>query len=331
MRYIWALIFVLSLVLVCIPSTVSADSVVNSDGYVYSDGFYVKDGVTYTRTDNWQWVPPCYVCYKYQAGYWKFLGYTYTPVQLPTAKDPEWRTKLLGIAAARDKAEARLRTAAIEQQHFLEAVNALGFQGNFRLEAYGRNPVGPTGYGNLQLSNAGVNGNTIYGYTYASVADAYGNTDLNALYQQSSRLTQNAQTLAGQANSEFSQLVSQAGSNAARVAEILAKGQAGRLVIDGINSPGVRVKTKGSGTVTVPTEANKEFLKLSGPATCVACHSGNKLEGGFDVSKITTMTADEIVGKVLPRLVSADEKKRMPKGLPALTAEQIRQFMGGSN
>lgn len=338
MKWFALLLVGLVTLLVCIPSAPAAE-VVNSEGYVFSEGYFVKNGVTYTRVDNWLWVAPCYMCGRYQAGYWEFKGYTYTPVSLPVASDPEWRTKLLGIAAARDKAEGRLRQFAQDQNHFLEAVNALGLSGNFRYEAYGRNPVYPTAHGNLQLSHAGVNGNTIYGYSYSKVADAYGQTDLNQLYQQSSRLTLNAQTLAGTANSEFAGLVQQAGGNAARIAEIFAKGEAGRKVIDGINSPGSRVETKINGTavspnvVGPPTEDQAQglsFLRLSGPATCVACHSGNKLEGGFDIAKLPGMSATDIVNKVLPRLVSSDDKLRMPRGLPALTGEQIRQFLGGN-
>jgi len=343
MRWFLLVFVVLIAILVSIPSAQSAE-VVNSDGYVHADGFYVKNGVTHTRDivwyKKWVWVNACYKGGCYVNGYWTYTWeyyYEYTPVKLPAASDPEWRIKLLAIAAARDKAEGKLRYYAQEQNHFLEAVNALGLHGNFRYEAYGRNPVAPTGYGNLQLSHAGINGNTIYGYSYSQVADAYGHTDLNALYQQSGFLTKNAQQLAGQANSEFNALIQQAGGNAARIAEILAKGKVGRDVIESIKgSPETRVETKVNGTVTVPNTVNassdvvQSFLKLSGPATCVACHSGNKLEGGFDVSRIPTMEPQEIIEKVLPRLVDKNEKNRMPKGLPALTGEQVRQFIGGN-
>lgn len=344
-KLFWVIGFCLISLLIFIPNIAVADGVVNSDGYVHTDGFYVKNGISYTRDivwyKDWSWVNACYVGNCYKAGYWTYVWkyyYEYTPVKLPSASDPEWRTKLLAIAAARDVAEGKLRYAAQEQTSFLEAVNALGFQGNFRMEAYGRNPMAPTNYGNLQLSSAGVNGNTVYGYSYTHAVDAYGQTDLNSLYQQSSRLTQNAQSLAGQANTEFSELVKQAGGNAARIAEILAKGEAGRKIIDGIKgSPETKTTTTITGTTSIPGSSqqgvvqasNISFLKLSGPATCVSCHSGKKLEGGFDISKVPSMSADEIVKKVLPRLVSSDDKFRMPQGLPALTAEQVRQFMGG--
>ncbi len=340
MKWFVSLFFVCLVALLIVLPSANAAEVVNSDGYVHADGFYVKNGITHTRDivwyKDWVWVNACYKGGCYVQGYWTYSWkwyYEYTAVALPTAADPEWRTKLLSIAAARDKAESKLRVSAQDQTHFLEAVNALGLQGNFRYEAYGRNPISPTGYGNLQLSSAGVNGNTVYGYSYAQVADAYGQTDLNALYQQSSRLTQNAQTLAGTANSEFSALVQQAGGNAARIAEIFAKGEAGRKIIDGINSPGTRVETKITGTGFGPAAAEADiratsFLTLSGPATCVACHSGTKIEGKFDVTKIPSMSAAEIVERVLPKLVSDDPKVRMPKGLPALTGDQIRQFMG---
>jgi hypothetical protein len=167
----------------------------------------------------------------------------YVPVSYPQAETPSygkgWQDKLLSIAANRDKLEGNLRTAALDHQAYVGAVSALGLTGNFRLANYGASPTYPS-YGAPHVPYAAPyatapQGNTLYGYNYSTVRDLYSDTNLSTLYQQAARLTQNAQTLAGQGHTDFSDLVAKEGGNRARVAEILAKGQSAVAALQAAN------------------------------------------------------------------------------------------------
>jgi hypothetical protein len=54
------------------------------------------------------------------------------------------------------------------------------------------------------------------------------------------------------------------------------------------------------------------------------------VEGKFDVTKVPQMSAEEIVKVVIPQLVSRNGKApSMPKDGQPLTAQEVRQFLGG--
>src|SRR5579862_1463069 len=105
-----------------------------SSYYLATDGYYYAPGSTqaYTRTSSWQ--PAYYYNGCYHQGYYT---YSYTPYYAPapsvtvklSPSDPNWRTELLKVAAARDEAKA-----------YQDALNALGIQQPTGL-------VSHTGYG----------------------------------------------------------------------------------------------------------------------------------------------------------------------------------------
>lgn len=218
------------------------------DGYVFKGGAFYKGDVPYARDyiEYTKQVP--YTYYSYGVPYTGYQNkayyrWNYYPITLPapasTAYAPGWQNRLLDIAANRDKLEGNLRTAALDHQAYVGAVSALGLTGNFRLADYGRSPLYPSYSAPHQPYAApyaaAPQGNTLYGYNYSTVRDLYSDTNLSTLYQQAARLTQNAQTLAGQGHTDFSDLVAKEGGNRARVAEILAKGQAAVQALQAAN------------------------------------------------------------------------------------------------
>lgn len=271
----------------------------------------------------------------------------------PVDYTPGWQKKLLDIAAQRDKTESKLRLQAMDYNAFQQSLKALGLEGNFRWNGYGQAINYGTGFahsygqGSVNLGSYGGNGNTLYGYSYSTIKDVYGDTNLNTLYQQAARLTQNAQTLAGQATTDFTDLVGKEGENRARVAEILAQAQAASQALQAAK-PQARERTEtrvfsfrteadGNGGVkVVPIEGGGEqpiaqprdaavFQTLI-KTKCASCHSGDKKEGGFDIATYGGLDALKKT-KVWNRLLTPDQDKRMPKGQPALTADEIRLFV----
>lgn len=317
---------------------------INEDGFSEKDGFWWKDGLPYTRTRVS--TPGGYYRdhygYLYQGA--PSYSWSYTRVALitktverradykaPPAYGPEWQVEMLKYARARDDYAA-----------YLSALKALGADGS-RYEFQQSQT--------LNLGPYGASGASQYGYSYHQVQAAYGDLNLNALYQQQGRLTQGAQSLAAQAHTEHSQLVQQAGDNQARIAEIVAKAQALRIVADGLNpQPRVITETRirgsgfgppGTGKPMVPPKEDDEvpaeqvarWLNDVGVPRCGACHSGTTVKANFDILKYPSM---DVMRKraVVERLVTEDAEKRMPrKGTAESNAvgeripdEEIRSF-----
>lgn len=260
------------------------------DGYVYcaSDGYWYRGGYPYTRSPYTYWERGCqYTWYKYQ------------PV---VANYSNYRTIFAQISAQRSRDEGRIRISANEHNQFIQAAKEL----NIAIPWGALTPSLAPGYGYghynpvaaAQLGHYGASGNSLYGYSYSSVADVYGNTDANLLYQQAAALAKNSQDLGGQATSNFSSLVEQAGNNRARVAEILAKGQTASVALQASNaqsSASVKVQVQGTGTQT-GTQLPQQVSGLDiMRAKCAACHTTSIAhEKGGDFA----LFADD--GKVLP-------------------------------
>lgn len=311
------------------------------DGYAtyQGDSYYWRGNDAYTRSlvtqpgyyqNGYYYAPQSYYQYSYH--------HTYKEAALPKYTDPDWRSKLLDLAAARDKAEAKIRQNAFEQQYFREAVEALGLQGNFRWNGYGQAPpYADSGYGQSTYSG----GSTVYGYSVSKITDLYGDASLSVLYQQASRLAENAQRMGAQATTEFQGLVTQEGTNRARVAEILARGQAAQEALRAAEGSSARIVEKSSSVKVVPkgqvpfmppvTDAMPPEWAPHAQEQCGSCHMGAEKKGGFDLSDFPTMSAEQRLS-VVARLITSDPAKMMPRstdGGPGhrLTAEQLRLWI----
>lgn len=320
----------------------------SANEYTYRDGYYWCGTQAYTR----YWVSPSYYysCgrwIQYAEGYW---AYTPISVAVSTTITPADGysgavSKLLDVAKQRDKYELQNRKLAVEHSAILQMVDALGLKGNFAISGYGQSLLYP-GYGypftqtTANLGTYGANADSLYGYSYSQIQQAYGSTDMNTLYQQAARNTQSAQSLGAQANTEFSGLVSQAGDNQARVAEILAKAQAAKIALDAANpqsSKTTQTQVSVTGTSAAPNTVSSAgddsalFLKNVAVPLCASCHSGGTVKGGFDVTQYPSLPLDKKV-IVWGRLFDHDPARRMPKGKDLgpgapLTGEQLRQFV----
>jgi hypothetical protein len=255
----------------------------------------------------------------------------------------DWKTTLLKVASKRDEFIA-----------YQNALRELGLPqpqqppGNFQPPP-GVQGATPGGYGvnkNANLGTYGANASTLYGYTYSSVKDLYGDANLNTLFAQAERLATNAQALGGQATQQFQQTVQQEGGNRARVAEALARGQAAATALraaQGSETHQSQTTTRyGTGIdqqappepqsqrqgATAPSgQMDPAWIKLA-TEKCLDCHGEKKMESKFDVRKYGTMSLAERAKRVWPRInPEAADDKRMPKDHPPLTPEEYRLFI----
>lgn len=360
MRYFFAALVVLTaLLLIAIPSTRKRVEA----GYYGSYGSYFHYYPTGYPT------LPTYTYYNYQptygyntpfydgnyhyhnAGYykgtyypagnyaWRNGGWVAQPSYNQTP--PNWKSQLLELAKARE-----------EYKEFNDALKSMGLTGT--TSGFSQPNFSNYTNANANLGTYGANGSTIYGYSYSTVKDLYGSTDLNTLFQQAQRLAQNAQTLGSQATQDFQTAVSQEGNNRSRVAEILAKGQAASQALQSAQGNGITTTStttqfkidngkqiQSTTNQTVPRQQQTqaasatqqgqaritpEFAQLA-TIKCLKCHGAdkNKIEGKFDVRNYPDMSVSD-KEKVWQRLMTKDEGQLMPKGGPPLTAEEKRVF-----
>lgn len=326
------------------------------DGYTFNNGYWYQGKTPYYSYAHtaYNYVPTyAYNSYGGYSTYYSPQAYTYytyeqAPYEQPKAAAPTapagWKTELLNLAGKRDDYLA-----------YLNALKALGLpqplQSPYPAQQQAPAPGYAPAYNNVPYA---MNANTLYGYSYSTVKDVYGDTNLNTLYQQAARLTQNAQSLAGQAQGDFSSLVQQEGGNRSRVAEILAKAQAAAAALKAAEAaPGVHVESRASATVsgasgTTTTEGSPIEVQpgaapqqqYSQPQAqqapqaqqygqpqarafadllqnrCASCHSGKDPAGKLTLTPETygQMSLSDKARVVWPRLTHPDPHKRMPRG-----------------
>jgi hypothetical protein len=362
MKHFLAMFLVL---FVWLPTSSGGGAVItSSDGSGYAlkaDGLYYDgSGAAYTRETVW-WQKPsvtyygCRACTTYS---WQSY-YTFTPVPVPvlvTSADPEWRTRLLEIAATRDKYEARLRASSNEHNQFLESVRELGFSGNFAIQNYGAAPslanpyrfVGNYQLANLQTGNFGAQGNTLYGYYgYNYIADFYGKTDDTILLQQAAALAKDGQGYAAQGVQGAYGLIDRAGARRAQVAEVIARGQTASQVYHATQPTGsahVEVKESVTGPAPLPRFMPPADMPQPNPnafsavrkaavQACIQCHGEDpKTNHGYSVVRHWSLQpeAQDYVASLLTK--DPSDPKFMPRrqdGSPGnqLPTQLIMEFL----
>ena len=291
-----------------------------SDYVLASDGYYWLDSVAYTRT---------YVNgHSYYSGgrcYWSPGYYSYSKVVInkPATNPNDWRQEI--AKAARER---------LEHQNFLESLKFAGLDAPRTAVNYG---VG--GYGSLQIGNYGVSGNTIYGtqQSLISLSDVYNSGDLATFYQQASRLAENAQSLAGQANLSFSDRLAQYQAGQAKVAEIVALGQllqSMRTQSATKTEAKLEFKFNKDGKLEVLPEPKVEdgdvFKKWNTSAQrCSNCHFGvrENIKGGFDISTFPRMTRDQQMAVIGRLMLPKSDPKHMPKDGTPLSAAELKFWL----
>jgi hypothetical protein len=326
------------------------------DGYTLgADGFYYNAGVAYVRTrvevpgslywNGYAWYRnPSTYTYKYTVAPVKVVNNNTIIKQLttPPAYTPDWRQKLLDVAKAREDYLA-----------FLQALDLMGFKGQmfapYALASQGGylNPLNPMmSRSYYEQSAFGTQGQTAYGYSVNSLKDAYGTLDLNVAFQQAYMLTKGAQDYTAQAHSGYNGLVGAAGHNAARLAEILARGKVAAEILRStapqpsshssysaggvtvapaiVPTPSVAIGAAGSPALASADAANlgraKLFLQEVGVPKCLSCHGGKDasgnpvIKGGFNILSFPTMTRAQQAA-VIERVFTTDKDKVMPRAI----------------
>ena len=254
--------------------------------YVLVNGHYAKDGVLYDRIDKSYW--------GYYYGKWYYYEkYEYVPV------------KLNFDAYDFDKQLLKAKEVQLRYRYNLELFEKSGLAEPYR-PFFGSVPS-PVGY-------YGYAGNTQYGYSYQSVTDVYGQSDINAGMQQSAALARASLDLGDSTNARFNENLKTltTGMNAAM--EIREKAAALAALAAAIRpEPRSSNVTKIDGLVVPPDVAvnGEAALRKDTLTACVECHNQRDPKPAFDLSKYDTLSVEQRM-EVLNRVTSKDVTRQMP-------------------
>jgi hypothetical protein len=265
-------------------------------------------------------------CYSRPAYY--APSYVAAPVYV--APKVGWRSAMTTILSQRE-----------ENRAFDNAMYAL--TGTAQPVLNGAQGYNSTGYGQMHTQYA-PQGQTVYGQQAS-----FASLNVGALYDKSERLTAQAQQLAGQANTDFAELVNVAASGNARAAEIIARGQAAAAAIAataaGQPQPLSRTfsfqitQTADGQTTVVPQDGvGQQPVVGPGPTTgddqplsrqeiaynqvlsqrCVSCHGESSPKGDLDLGKsLEALQAEpaalnDLWSNIVEHVTNPDPNKRMP-------------------
>lgn len=226
-----------------------------------------------------------------------------------TTGTENWRSRLLDIAANRDRYESASKASALEHNEFLESVKALGLEGNFRWMGYGYAPTYATGAGGYGGSLLGYGTSAAYGGAYGG---AYGNgyqtltgntawgvsqtpfatatlstANLDSALNQAGRLVTQAQQLAGQGFNGYSTLVTNVGSAQLDALKTIAQGYAAASALQASRPSDTTVPqtstfsfgAQATGTPTATTAVVSQGTTVASPATATATATASATPG----------------------------------------------------
>lgn len=292
--------------------------------YTYRDGYWWAGDYAYTRTKEYYWN-----CGR-QYYRWKYsrLPNPYSRSgQYPPKVDasvlkydsPGSINKLIELAAQRDKYILSERRAAVEQQYFLKAVDALGLGGNFNVQGYGQAvgyglPIGGVGnvgtLSSLATQTPAYGGNSLYGYSYSKLTDAYNQADRGVMLNQFDNTTNRAYDLAGKATDSLKDLYQSEQATQARVAEVIAERDKALAAFEGaakVLQAGKtehvrteeRVEHYGQAPTSIPNAAAPATFRKTSLATteqkCASCHSGESPAKGLTLDGSERISFDEVL------------------------------------
>ena len=285
--------FAAKIILLFIVALLTVQTVHASEPYSFRDGYYFDlAGAKYTRAKAWVWVDGYYYwkgcCRYYQDGYWQSNGYTYTQVAAAISyKTPNWRDRLLEIAAAREESDA-----------FLTAVQAMGLTRSVQV------PYAP---GNVAYAQQSI----------IQSADYYGLLDVNLTIQQQAAMVRDATALVDRGIGGYVNISNAAMERERAIAEIRAKGQAAALVLQAAAAaPSASFRTQESKTVPALPQPLAQAINLkrqAAIASCIQCHGAKDPQGGYRVELHWTLPPDKQLEVVRRLTLHEDEPKFMPR------------------
>lgn len=246
-------------------------------------------------------------------------------IQQISPNDPGWKTELLRVLNAEKNRAAEATKQAEENAAYLQALSALGY---------------PTAYqsaSNVAQSSA-YGGNSIYGYTYSTVADYWNAADRNVLANQAYNSTQRAIDLAERWGDNQRDLYANEIEAQTRAVEALSGRELAEAVLQGAAKVAEASKQSRSTITTTqqtignppPAPQSPQANIAAVTATCAKCHSGETPKQGLTLDGTAPIDSDQLVasiraitsGKMPPPdsgvVLSAEEQDIVSAGLTKL-------------
>lgn len=315
--FLWSLVAVVAL-LGLVPAAEAGSYVLGADGYYWKDGVAYKDhGYWYQESYTAYTYSSC-GCYKYPYTAWRWKWYyDYRPVQLDARKVD--RRDVIALAAQRDKAVLGIAADQSYVAGTVSLIRELGLSQNFRLPNYGDGVFVGRRYAGAEVYGKPLDQRVVE-FSQTESVDAFNTIDLNLPFQQQGQALKQLGELLGISDANFSARLGQGIAGAREIAVVKENGRIAVELLKASQPSAVKVETRVFGTVKGGNGPAAE--PIPGPAiasrptfasvakTCVQCHSGAQLNGGFDITTYHPSTASLDLRAKVERYVTA------PQGCP---------------
>ncbi len=216
-------------------------------------------------------------------------------IQSISPNDPGWKTELLRVLNAEKKRVAEATKQAEENAAYLQALNALG------VPAYSS--------ASTVAQSSAYGGNSIYGYSYSTVADYWNPADRNVLANQAYNTTQRAIDLADKWGQNQRDLYANEIEAQTRAVEAISGRDLATAVLEG--AARVAEASKQSRTTVQTTKQvigdpppapqpstsqNPSLANVSG--RCGKCHSGETPKHGLILDGSSPLSIAQMVASV---------------------------------
>jgi hypothetical protein len=294
---------------------------VTARGFRFHNNLWWQNGQSFTRRKVYFTAYRPYGCCGQTQAYTDY-NVVYTPYVAPYAAPtvtvnvpaytPDWQTEALKTLAKRDDLNAYQNTVA--------SLNSTAIQSN-------------GGYGGVTANSYLASGTTLYqkGNFNALNQSLYGLADINLANMLAARTTTNAQTLAGQAHSDFTALISQQSAGQERVALIaaLAQNSQPQPTLQATTFQFAPQNAQDSQQAPIMPKSSDDTQGPSGPsvalqavwnAKCAKCHTGQSAAKGFTLQTYLAMDRKTKIDRVwTARLKTTDPNAIMPRDPPPAT------------
>lgn len=213
-------------------------------------------------------------------------------IQNITPNDPGWKTELLRVLNAEKNRAAAAQKQAEENAAYLQALGALGYQGGYQSASVAQSSA----YG----------GNSIYGYSYSTVADYWNAADRNVLANQASNITNRAIDLAERWGDNQRSLYANEIEAQTRAVEALSGRELANAVMEGAAKVAEASKQSRSTITTtqqtiggpppIPQQAQGQHAQPNIAAVksrCAKCHSGETPKHGLSLDGSVPLSFDQ--------------------------------------
>lgn len=326
--FLWSLLAAIAL-LGLVPAAQAGSYVLGADGHYWKDGVAYKDHGYWYQEGYTAYTYSACGCYKYPYTAWRWKWYyDYRPIKLDARKVD--RADVIALAARRDKEVLAIAADQAYVGGTVALIRELGLSQNFRIPNYANGVFPAQRYAGAEVYGKPLDQRVVE-FSQVQSVDAFNTIDLNLPFQQQGQALKQLGELLGISDANFSSRLAQGIAGAREIAVVKENGRIAVELLKASQPSSLKVETRVFGTVKggngpapeavgpPAIAARPSFASVA--KSCVQCHAGPQLQGGFDITSYHPSTAGLDLRSKVERYVTSPQG--CPKGGKPLTEAEV--------